>query len=153
MQSDDIKPDDSTEIHKSSHPNIAKVNVGYSHHVAPVLNVYLGDGAKAPLGAPIGAPKKAPEALSKEAEEKIQNEMKNMISKVGDNEAVSLFKRYYSQYVNKNGKVISVKLEKKSYFLHEAAQYGNLDIAKFLIGKDHDPNLVSKTLWTPLQLC
>lgn len=88
---------------------------------------------------------------------KTQRSLMILIQNVGDFNSIKGFKMFYQEHYILAGK-LSKDLEFHSFlekwsFLHEASKHGNTDIAKFLIfERMQDPNMVSDSLWTPLQL-
>lgn len=89
--------------------------------------------------------------------EKLKIQLMGYIPKIGDIDAINKFKSEYLSIYRKYGCVNQIDefddFEEKWTYLHEAAKFGNIDIARFLVFEmKQDPNMISESLWTPLQL-
>ena len=89
--------------------------------------------------------------------EKLKAQLMGYIPKVGDIDSINKFKTEYLSIYRKDGWINRTDefddFEEKWTFLHEAAKFGNVDIARFLVFEmKQDPNMISESLWTPLQL-
>lgn len=137
-------------------PNVSRIKLWNSPLPAPLLNVYLSKNTKSKNDNIINSEQKSTEnsnRISLEIEQKIQIQMTTLISKIDDWESIKIFKQLYREIISKEEELTTSRLVNKSNFLHEAALHGNLEIGKFLLKEmNQDPNMVSKSLWTPLQL-
>jgi hypothetical protein len=149
---------------KSSTPNLQRIIVEkLSKYAAPVIQIKLNkerDSITESNSSSICSDFQFDDKSSKDNIDelhKTQRNLINLIQNVGDYNSIKGFKKFYQEFYMLNG-----KLDKYSEFkwfaegwsfLHEASKRGNTDIAKFLIfGRMQDPNMVSESLWTPLQL-
>jgi hypothetical protein len=148
----------------SSAPNLQRIIVEkLSKYIAPVIQIKLNkerdsitESNSSSICSDFNFTEKN-EKVSIDELHKMQRNLINLIQNVGDYNSIKGFKKFYKEFYMLNG-----KLDKHSEFcwfaegwsfLHEASKRGNTDIAKFLIfGRMQDPNMVSESLWTPLQL-
>ena len=94
--------------------------------------------------------------LSPKKQAKVMKDLMPLVSNVEDLKSFLFFKRKLLDSITINTKSsarLNFTQRNKWGFLHEAAKHGNVEIGRFLIFElEQDPNIISDSLWTPLQL-